>query len=194
MSIPIVLGTAEFNPSGYADILPLETNEIRKIFACAKEAGIRLIDTAESYNCHSVIKKYAKGFCIYDKTRDWKVHLEWGDNEFRGILYHYGLGENKVQFPYIHRWLNLGASVYSEIQLPEPVRILQIPFNIADTRFIECFTTHRTVFIRSVFGRGELLKKYSVKTCLDFVKGYRSDGVIVGVKHHRELEEIVKYA
>lgn len=188
----LVLGTAEFNPEGYNGEKPPSFMEIRKILSCAKEGGINIIDTAESYNCHDIIKNEAKGFCIYTKTRDWKVHLDWGENELRGILYHYKPNELRIELPFIHRWVNLGASIYDREQLPETQRIIQIPFNISKPNLAHCFLTYRTVFIRSVFNRGELLKQHTIKYCLDFVKQFRPDGVIVGVKTAKELEKILK--
>lgn len=189
----LILGTAEFNPNGYAGMPALTTSEIRKILACAKEGGINIIDTADSYYCHHILKQDAKGFCIYTKTRDWKVPLDWGDNELRGILYHYKPDELAVKIPFVHRWVNLGVSVYDRRQLPDnPMRILQVPFSIETIEFKSCFWDFRTVFVRSVFGRGELLKRHSVKECLDYVKQYRPDGIIVGVKSAKELEGILK--
>lgn len=194
MKVPLVLGTAEFNPEGYNGV-KVEEEEAVRIFSLAREAGIHLLDTAESYNCHDLIKYCAKGFSVYTKTRNWRVNLAWGDNELRGILYHYGFLEERRELPFIHRWVNLGASVYLPAQLPdERMRIIQVPFNIDDCRFINVFETYRTVFVRSVFNRGKLLEKYSVKECLDFVQKYRPDGVIVGVKNVKELEEILKAA
>lgn len=186
----LILGTAEFGHPDYNKRPSLK--EIRKIFACAKEAGINIIDTAESYNCTELIRKEAKGFCIYTKTRDWKVNLNWGDNELRGILYHYQPGERKIELPFVHRWVNLGTSVYDINQLPEENRIIQVPFNIRNTSFLPCFDSHRTVFVRSVFNRGELLSTYSIRSCLQFVKKLRPDGIIVGVETVKELEEIIK--
>lgn len=188
----LILGTAEFNPFGYNREKCPTLKEIRKILTCAKEGGINIIDTAESYNCYGVIKQEARGFCIYTKTRDWKVNLDWGDNELRGILYHYGLNEKPIAFPFIHRWVNQGASVYTLDQLPNRVRITQIPFNIQEQQFGVALLSQRTVFVRSVFGRGKLLKKYSIKDCLDFVNEFRPDGIIVGVKTSKELEQILK--
>lgn len=192
MSIPLVLGTAEFNPQGYAGRKAVDVKEISKIFSLAAEAGINLVDTAESYNCQDIIKQNAKGFCIYTKTRDWRVTLDWGNNELRGILYHYQPYEKAIDFPYIHKWVNLGASVYDIAHLPEnKLRILQVPFNIDNTQFQRCFTEYRTVFIRSVFNNGKLLKRYSVKDCLRFVNQYPVEGIIVGVQSVKELEEIL---
>lgn len=188
----LILGTAEFSPQGYAKASCPSIEEIRKILSLAKEGGINIIDTAEAYSCQEVIRKEAKGFCIYTKTRDWKVSLDWGKNELRGILYHYQPYEKPILLPFVHRWVNLGVSVYDEVQLPEEQRILQIPFNIDNTQFKGCFDKYRTVFVRSVFNRGKLLKKYSIKQCLDFVKRHRADGIIVGVKTAKELEEILK--
>lgn len=190
----LILGTAEFNPEGYAGQPPIERSEIRKILACAKEGGINILDTAESYNCHSILKEDAKGFCIYTKTRDWRVHLDWGENELRGILYHYKPGEPLIELPYVHRWVNLGVSVYDRAQLPEnKLRIIEVPFNIQNNDFGDVFDTYRTVFVRSIFGRGELLQNgYNVYDCINYVRSYRPDGMIVGVKNTKELEMILK--
>src|SRR5712675_1445153 len=127
---PLILGTAEFNPAGYGNINSPSYREIEKIFSLAKEASINIIDTAESYNCSNIIKTYARGFSVYTKTRDWRVTLDWGRNELRGILYHYKPGEAKIELPYIHRWVNLGVSVYDIEQLPEETRIIQVPMNL----------------------------------------------------------------
>lgn len=193
MNPPLILGTAEFNPEGYNKQPRVNILEIKRILSCAKEAGINIIDTAESYNCQEIIKKFAKGFCIYTKTRDWKVTLNWGDNELRGILYHYVPNEPQVKLPYIHKWVNLGVSIYNFEQLPEnKLRILQVPFNINNTQFQYCFNQFRTVFIRSIFGNGRLLKKYFIKDCIRFIKQQPIEGVIVGVRSVKELEEILK--
>ncbi len=193
MKSPLILGTAEFNRNGYIDAEIVSVLEIKKIFSLAHEAGIRLLDTAESYNCHDLIKGYAKGFSIYTKTRDWSVNLDYGDNELRGILYHYRFNEERQEMPFIHRWVNLGSSVYLKAQLPDEVtRIIQVPFNIKENSFVSVFEDYRTVFVRSVFGRGELLKEYSIGECLKFVARYRPDGIIVGVKSVKELEDILK--
>ena len=187
----LILGTAEFNPAGYANIAPLEDAEKRRILGLARECGINMIDTAESYNSGEFIKNNAKGFCIYTKTRDWKVQLDWGPNELRGILYHYQPTENPIQLPFIHRWVNLGVSVYDQAQIPDERRILQIPYNIEMPEFERCFTTHRNVFVRSVFGRGTLLETHTLADCLADVLKHRPDGIIVGVKSARELEDII---
>lgn len=188
----LIIGTAEFSPNGYAGQPYVPLSEVRSILSLAREAGITLLDTAESYGCVEILRKEAKGFCVYTKTRDWRVNLNWGDNELRGILYHYQEMEPVIDLPFVHRWVNLGVSVYNKSQLPSNTsRILQIPFNLENRMFAECFDDYRTVFVRSVFGRGELLKKYSVQECLNFVKAYRPDGVIVGVKTAKELEDIL---
>ncbi len=188
----LILGCAEFDPYGYGGKYPIALHEIRSILSLAKEGGITLLDTAESYGCTDVLKTEAKGFCVYTKTRDWRVNLNWGDNELRGILYHYQPNEALIELPFVHRWVNLGVSVYDKAQLPANTsRILQVPFNIENRTFEGVFDDYRTVFVRSVFGRGNLLEKYSVKECLDFVKAYRPDGVIVGVNSAKELEKIL---
>jgi hypothetical protein len=193
MKSPLILGTAEFHPDGYAGKPCPSYNEMNRIFSLAREAGIHLLDTAESYDCHNIIASCAEGFSIYNKTRDWKVHLDWGNNELRGLLYHYESEEPKIEFPHIHRWLNLGASVYRLRQLPDSDKVfIQVPFNIENKEFIDVFDVKRTVFVRSVFGRGGLLKEHSIKECLDYVDQFRPDGIIVGVNTAKELEQILK--
>ncbi len=187
----LILGTAEFAHPAYAP--HPDKKEIKRILALAKEGGINILDTADSYECEELLAKEAKGFCIYTKTRNWKVKLNWGDNELRGILYHYQPNESLIELPFVHRWVNLGASVYDLAQLPSNTsRILQVPFNLENRTFQSVFDDYRTVFVRSVFNRGELLTRYSAKECLDFVKAYRPDGVIVGVRSTKELEDILK--
>ncbi len=189
----LVLGTAEFNPAGYNGEAPPSLAEIKRIFALAREAGINLLDTASSYNCYEVIKNEARGFSIYTKTRDWIIPLDWGDNELRGILYHYQPGEDEKELPFVHRWVNLGVSVYDPLQLPtNKLRILQVPLNLGNPQFANVFTDYRTVFVRSVFARGQLLKEHSIKECLEYVAQFRPDGIIIGVKTVKELEEILK--
>lgn len=186
----LILGTAEF---GHPDYPPVDVKEIRSILSLAREGGINMLDTAESYNCTELLKKEAKGFCIYTKTRDWNVNLNWGNNELRGILYHYSFTEPSIELPFVHRWVNLGVSVYKKEQLPDNVsRILQVPFNILNQDFKDVFDIYRTVFVRSVFARGEALKRYSVDQCLNYVRGFRPDGIIIGVQREKELNEILK--
>lgn len=188
----LILGTAEFSPDGYAGKPAVDVLEVRNIFGLAREAGITMLDTAESYGCHELIKNFARGYSIYTKTRDWKVQLAWGDNELRGILYHYGHDEKPVNLPFIHRWVNLGASVYKNEQLPEEVtRIIQVPLSIKNHHFNWVFETYRTVFVRSVFDRGELLKDFTIKQCLNHAKRFRPDGIIVGVNSAKELDDIL---
>lgn len=190
----LILGTANWNPQGEKGYPIVPISEIQKILDCAKEAGILMIDTAESYNTHDIIKKYAKGFCIYTKTRDWRVHLDWGENELRGILYHYTMDEDRIELPFIHRWINLGSSVYELHQLPtEVTRIVEVPMSIYVQQFKEIFGEFRTIFVRGIFARGKLLKEgYTVKNCLDYVKQFRPDGIIVGPETVKEFEEIVR--
>lgn len=188
----LILGCAQFNPAGY-DGKVLTIKEIRAILDCAKAGGINILDTAESYGCNELLRTIAKGFCIYTKTRDWKVQLDWGKNELRGILYHYQPQESQVELPFVHRWVNLGVSVYDINQLPEnKQRIIQVPFNLRNTMFRDVFKEYRTVFVRSVFDRGQLLDEYTIADCLWYVKLYRPDGIIVGVQSVKELEMILK--
>src|SRR5207302_2048135 len=135
---------------GYGGKPSIPIIEIKRIIACAKEGGINILDTAESYECQDIIRKYVKGFCIYTKTRDWKVTLNWGDNELRGILYHYLPEEAKITLPFVHRWVNVGVSIYGEAQLPfNALQIVQMPFSIDNWSLIEAFDCYRTLFIRS---------------------------------------------
>jgi hypothetical protein len=69
--------------------------------------------------------------------------------------------------------------------------MVEVPLNLENHKF-KGFTSPCKL-ARSVFGRGALLKQYSVKECLDYVKSISSvHAVVVGVNTVKEMEEILK--
>ncbi len=83
------------------------------------------------------------------------------------------------------------ASVYNLGQLTGLKDVI-VPLNINNVLFAHPLFK-RTVYFRSVFDRGRLLKQgYTIKDCLSFVKRHKNDGVIVGVNTEKELQEVLK--
>lgn len=174
--MPLILGTAEFNPKGYAGTKCPSKKEITKILHLAWEGGIRTLDCAEAYNCYDPLNP------LYTK-----FHRIWKNRErvtYRRNYYHYKQTEKRLE-GITH------ASVYTLDQLMG-LQSAIVPVNLNNTTFTwQMFKT--PLYFRSVFDRGLLLKQgYSVRGCLKFVKKFPNDGVIVGVKSAKELEEILK--
>jgi len=170
----LILGTAEFGHPNYA---PFPTKlQILRILNLAWEAGIITLDTADSYNCNDLLSNWAQPFSLMVKTRD--IDKVKNNN----YIYHYQMQEKPIEGI-------LEASVYTEEQMAGLNTVI-IPFNINDTYLAKIYVPE--VFMRSVFGNGQLLKEYTVKDCLDFVKRHEPTGIIIGVRSERELEEILK--
>lgn len=171
----LVLGTAEFNPEGYAGKPCPSKQEIIRILNLAWEGGIRILDTAEAYNL-GWVKPYFGAFAKINKSRS--LPLE------SGTYYHYASAEEArqgVEF----------ASVYGVAQL-FGLRGAIVPFNINSTAFLDAAIPRET-YARSVFDRGRLLEQgYTVKDCLSFVMRHNLTGVIVGVSSEKELAETLK--
>lgn len=169
----LILGTAEFNPEGYAGKPRPSTKEILRIFNLAWEGGIRTLDCAVDYYCEDALE-YALYFDKMIKSR------KLG----RGQWYHYKQTEERIDS--VEQ-----ASVYT-IEQFRGLKKAVVPFNIDNLEFVGLLGTN-IVYARSVFDRGRLLEKgYTVKDCLSFVKRHPLAGVIVGVNSVKELEEILK--
>ena len=180
----LILGTAEFDPRGYAGKKPLEFKEKVRILNLAWEGGIRLLDTSYAYGYDDELNKYAGGFHKLLKTRD-----------VRTGFYHYRQDELPVAGV-------TNASVYTKEQLVGKHEFI-VPLSINNTLFGE-FVLQRShmwngtsqymgTYVRSVFDRGRLLKQgYTVKDCLSFVNRHSPTGIIVGVNSVKELEQILK--
>jgi hypothetical protein len=168
----LILGTAEF---GHPDYVPFpDRKEMVKILNLAYSSGIRLLDTADTYNLEGLEGLFG-GFRKLNKSRT--------DKE---AFYHYRPLESRIEG--VTR-----ASIYDLEQL-EGLKEVILPLNINNTLFVGISWGMGTKrYARSVFDKGTLLSEgYSVKDCLDFVKRHPVDGVIVGVRSVKELEEILR--
>lgn len=190
----LILGCAEFGPKPYGTAKePISLAEVDRILTLASSAGIDILEGAESYNCDSVLQN-PKFDVIYKVIAPFsldRVLSRINKPRLLGLMYHH-TKETQAQMPYNDiRVVYRGSSVYKHSQIFGSEEILEVPLNLENREFEK--TTANVKLVRSVFGRGELLKKYSVKDCLDFVKSNPTvHGVIVGVNSKRELEEILK--
>lgn len=191
----LILGTASFGPKPYGEGVtePISLSDIASILEHAKHGGIKTLEGAEAYKCDAVLTNHFFDL-IYKVTHPYsldRVLESTGRHSLMGLLYHHGY-ESKSQLPLQHRRISYGgASIYSHKQLTGSEEMVEVPLNLENREF-ESFTAPCKL-VRSVFGRGSLLKKYSVKECLDYVKSVPNvHGVIVGVNSVRELEEILK--
>jgi hypothetical protein len=167
----LVLGTAEF---GHPDYAPFpEKKEIVKILNLAWNNGIRLLDTADTYNLEELEGLFG-GFKKLNKSRT--------DKE---AFYHYKPLESRIEGV-------KKASVYDLAQL-EGLKEAILPLNINNTTFASISWGMGTKrYARSVFDKGRLLSEgYSIQNCLDFVKRHPVDGVIVGVRSVDELLQVL---
>lgn len=168
----LILGTAEFNPAGYAGKPCPSNQEIVRILNRAWEGGVRTLDCADTYGTEN-IEDFFGGFDRINKTRTCTLPCYW---------YHYKPDEplQAVQ----------KASVYEIEQLAGLDEAI-VPMSINNTDFINSCTSC-IPYVRSVFDRGRLLDQgYSVRDCLSFVARQKIKGVIVGVNSVKELEEIL---
>lgn len=173
----LILGTAEFGHPNYAPFP--DEKEIVRILNLAWEGGIRILDCADTYGCDNLINKYGLRFVHLNKTRDKSkvVHIlnSW---------YHYKPGESPIKDV-------IRASVYDPAQL-EFLESAIVPMSIENTDFIPTYKHFSEYYARSIFANGRLLQQgYTVKDCLSFVSRHYVQGVIVGVKSVKELEEIL---
>lgn len=191
----LILGTAEFGPKAYGTATePIPLAEVEKIFRIAYKGGIETLEGAESYKCDTLLQNTAFNV-IYKVTHPYNLDgilKRLQRTRLTGLLYHHGF-ITPSQMPLQDVRIDYrGSSVYSHKQILGSEDIIEVPLNIENTEFEKVGATVKLV--RSVFGRGELLKKYSVKDCLDFIKKNSTvHGVVVGVNSGRELEEILKY-
>lgn len=193
----LILGTAEFGPKPYGTAKePIALQEIDGILTLASKGGITILEGAEAYGCDAVLQN-PKFDVIYKVTHPYslnKVLKRLNRTELMGLMYHHGYktaGQRLIVGDRDNRCLYYGASIYQYTQHRGFEDIVEVPLNLEDNRF-EKFTAP-VKLVRSVFGRGELLKKYTVKECLDYVKSVPNvHGVVVGVNSKKELEEILK--
>lgn len=180
----LILGSAGFvQPYGEGVTSPPSLNEIIEMLRLARYNDIEVIDTAVAYNCEDILRIYAKDFYIINKAREFTL---WGDE----LLYHYKQEEEPISNPEVYT----GASIYKPNQMNGEESTIQVPFNIQNLSFEPYLYLRRPkIIVRNVFNRGLLLKDYSVKDCLNFVKQFdRIWGVVIGPNSVKELEQILE--
>lgn len=190
----LILGTAEFGPKAYGEGVrePISLNNIRNILECAKRGGIDILEGAEAYNCDELLSDPTFDL-IYKVTSPYsldRILTRTGRCKLMGLMYHHGY-ETQSQMPQSDNRVDyLGSSVYSFKQLTGQEGMAEVPLNLENRGFEKL--TAPVKLVRSVFGRGELLKRHSVKECLAYVKGLPNvHGVVVGVNSVAELQEII---
>jgi hypothetical protein len=190
----LILGTASFGPVPYGAGVTkrIDLMEIEYILKAAKYGGIDILEGSELYGCDEVLSD--KFELIYKVKHPYTINKVLRDvkrNRLMGLLYHHSQNSRAQD---VKRYPNVdysGASIYDSKQLTSQEEMIEVPLNIEDIRFANTIVPCKLV--RSVFGRGELLKKYSVQECLDFVKNNPTiHGVIVGVNSLKEMNEILE--
>lgn len=191
----LILGTASLGPIAYGEgiVNPPSSEEVNKILDCAASGGIETLEGAEAYQCDPLLQD-TRFNLIYKVTHPYDLNSKLVDLErdyLMGLMYHHSY-TSRPQMPLLDARIQyIGASVYDYLQLIGSEGILEVPLNIEDGRFKAI--TAPCKLARSVFGRGTLLKQYSIKECLDFVKAIPSvHGIVVGVNSTTELEQILK--
>jgi hypothetical protein len=190
----LILGTAEFGPKAYGTAKePLTVAEIEKILRLARMGGIKILEGAESYGCDDILKN-SYFDVIYKVKHPYNLNRILSSLErqrLTGLLYHHTF-DSPAQMPLASNLVDyVGSSVYNYKQVLGREGILEVPLNLEDKTFEKISAPVKLV--RSVFGRGELLTKYSVKECLDYVRNNPTvHGIIVGVNSSRELEQILE--
>lgn len=191
----LILGTAEFSPKAYGDGVtdPVSLNEVRMILNKAKQGGINILEGAEDYHCDEVLQDL-RFELIYKVRHPYSLNtiLERTQRtSLMGLMYHHW-PEQKAFWPAKDpRVMYTGVSVYTHGQVHSHSDMVEVPLNLEDRRFEKLDATCKLA--RSVFGRGKLLKQYSVKDCLDYVKSLQNvHGVVIGVNSVKELDEVLK--
>jgi len=180
----LVLGTASWGQPYGIKNQRTSPQEIERILDTAYNAGVRMIDTAPAYNC----KNSFVGFKVIQKT-------PYAGNA-HAVLQHNPDGVPTQD----------GISIYTVQQLlralEHSIKIVQLPLNIVDGRFLQYLPMLRErgieIHARSVFLQGALLigafglPKLDIETCLGYVLAQDVDYVVVGVNSEQELKQLLK--
>ena len=190
----LILGTANWSRRPYGLLKePLSLNLISQITDFARKNGITTLESAEAYGCDESLG-HTSFDLIYKVTHPYnlnRIKEKLGRREFMGLLYHHGQDTRGVSMKQHLEVHYVGSSVYTRGQVDPNDQMVEVPLNLENREF-ENFVAPCKI-VRGVFGRGELLKKYSIKECLDFIKGNKTvHGVVVGVDNIKQLEEILE--
>jgi hypothetical protein len=189
----LILGTANMGVKPYGTLKEqLSLNEINRILDYARANGITTLESSEAYFCDPVLR--ANFDLIYKVTHPYSLNRvlnQLGRTHLLGLMYHHGFDTLVNSISPDDRVLYRGASIYDYRQLDGSEDMIEVHLNIENREF-EAIRA-KCVLARSVFGRGELLKKYSIKECLSYVaKLPNIHGVVVGVDNVAQLKEIVE--
>lgn len=198
-----ILGTANIGRSTDYWRKRVPDDEAIKIIKNAK--CLWGIDTAAAYeNAESLIGQYAD-HQLQITTKGKEEGLE--DSLFR-------LNRTHVYGYYAHRmdrlweqWYKfleskrrrltrkVGFSIYEPDEIaPNLVDIVQLPWNLAEYRHNSITIDYLKycgieVHIRSVFGRGTLIKQFGAKKCLQAAFNTLADKIVIGVESLDQLKE-----
>lgn len=190
----LILGTANFGPKPYGVLeKPLGLVDIRFILEFAKKHGITMLEGSELYGCDELLNDPTFDL-IYKVKHPYnlgRVLERTGRKTLMGLMYHHS-ETTKAQKLHPHPAVGYqGASIYNFKQLLNTEDMVEVPLNLDDRTFEKA--DYDCKIVRSVFGRGELFKKYSVKECLDYIKGLSNvHGVVIGVDSVGQLEQVLE--
>ena len=222
----LCLGTVQFGLNYGIEKKKIETNEINKILITALENEIKILDTAQNYgDSEKLIGNFEKRnyFKIISKVSSDSLNNMNDLRELEILL------QNSIKNLNILKqngyFQNFGVSTYSPeeaiiaLEL-EDISYIQVPYNILDTRldkinfFEKAKKNNKTIFVRSIFLQGVLLKENSkYPKFLEPLKAYNQlieneikeigctrldfllkeiDYIIVGIDSLKNLEEIIE--
>lgn len=189
----LILGTANFGPQAYGQLKePLSLTQIDILMDRARKYGIKILEGSELYQCDDVLSKQQFEL-IYKVKHPYSLATilsRLGRSRLLGLMYHHGFDTQSVDINRRGEVDYTGASIYKANQLTGYEQMVEVPLNLEQRQFE--MEQYPCKIVRSVFGRGELLKKYSVKECLEYVcKNPTVHGVIIGVDNIKQLDEIM---
>lgn len=168
----LCLGTAQFSDDYGLTKPKLTAEEKQKILRHAWENGIDMVQVASGYGSKEVV----------ESGLPFKVVKKASDGQRKTLM---AMGKA------------LGYSLYHVEDLPDEsdttIKFVQVPLNLYDQRF----ATHVVllqdrgiaVHVRSIYLQGKLLKKYSMKMCMEYVKRFQPDRVVIGVDSLQQLKD-----
>ncbi len=177
----IILGTANFGQE-YNGI-HLDNEEQAAIWQMCRDVGVKWVDTATSYGNISI----PEGFTICDKIlTNEKSRKKLFPNQ-RYICFSHNYSDDELYH----------ASLYCPEQVNRPFVMIQFPYSIFNRTwepYLFSLKSRGTIlFARSIFARGDALKMFTVKQCLDFVVANPFiDKIVVGVENAGQLKQIVE--
>lgn len=174
----VIIGTANF--AQFYNGVKVPQDEQHRIWDAAKTLGVQWVDMAQAYGAVSVPVQM-KVIC--------KI-LDADTSRGNVTLWH---GPPMALAPSVD-----GFSVYTPEQVDCVVScVIQLPYSILN-RTWEPFLyglkqRQNEIHARSLFARGDALKMFTVKQCVDFVVANPwVDKIVVGIENAKQLKDIVE--